>query len=363
LTISEERLGNLEGDGVVVTVEVGWVLSHEDITEDEVVEAFWEGHGLDTHEALTLNLEDVVSSLEGIVLGVNGEGDVWERVEVGAVTGDGDAGDELVNDGFWTDQEGSSGVDDSLVLGGIDLLGALGNRGEIESPVFLLNNLVGLDDIVAIGIHTWHGHVGILRGVIQVESEGFVGEVAQVDEGVEMVHRDGVVCETENTGHLGGNERNARDGCDLTEAHGGGDVGAHGGNVLRDGTLDGAGSVGDVEGLTVRLICAGLGVVVEGVVPAWDGPALLGVQPEVGGSSIWHDGEGLGWGTNVNLNEVLSVHEVLDGDVLWGSEELILKSLNLSLKLLEGKVLLDHWDLAGLGHTEKSSDSSVFHFF
>ena len=57
---SVDGLGNLEGDGVVVQVEVGWILSHEDVTENEVVEASWEGHGLDTEEALTLHLEDVV---------------------------------------------------------------------------------------------------------------------------------------------------------------------------------------------------------------------------------------------------------------------------------------------------------------
>ena len=79
---SGEGLGNLEGDGVVVQVEVGWVLSHEDVTEDEVVESFWEGHGLNTEQALGLStlgdFENVVAGIELVVSLIDGESHSWE---------------------------------------------------------------------------------------------------------------------------------------------------------------------------------------------------------------------------------------------------------------------------------------------
>ncbi len=81
-----ESLGNLEGNGVVVEVEVGWVLSHEDVTEDEVVESFWEGHGLNTEQALgftTLgHLENVVAGIELVISLIDGESHSWEVSDV-----------------------------------------------------------------------------------------------------------------------------------------------------------------------------------------------------------------------------------------------------------------------------------------
>ena len=102
---SGDGLSDLEGDGVVVEVEVGWVLSHEDISEDEVVEASWEGHGLDTEEALVLDVENVVLGSELVVSGIDGEGQVWEAAHVGAVRLDGDALDQWVYDGLGSDKE------------------------------------------------------------------------------------------------------------------------------------------------------------------------------------------------------------------------------------------------------------------
>jgi len=156
-------LGNLERNGVLVKVEVGWIFSHEDITDDEVVEASWEDHGLDTEEAFGLSelgdLEDVVLGGEWIVLSIHGETDVWKGVEVLASRVDGDTSDELINNSLWSDEEGSSGVDDGLDVTGWDDGISLVHGVELEGPVFLFNDLMGLDNGVVLGIHTWHDHV------------------------------------------------------------------------------------------------------------------------------------------------------------------------------------------------------------
>jgi len=101
-----------EGNSVGVSVEVGWVSSHEDISEDEVVEALWEVHSLDSHDALAGNLQSVVVGSQHVIGGVDGEGEVWEGAEVGAVLGDFDTLDEFVGDVLWSGEEGSSGVND-----------------------------------------------------------------------------------------------------------------------------------------------------------------------------------------------------------------------------------------------------------
>jgi len=87
----------------------------------------------------------------------------------------------------------------------------------------------------------------------------------------------------------------------------------------------------------------------------------MGVEPEVGRSGIWDDGELLSWGTNADLNEVLGVHEVLDGDVLSCTEELVLEVVHLALEFLDGELCLDHWDLSGPGGSEHGGGSGCFH--
>ena len=364
---SVEGLGNLEGDGVVVEVEVGWVLSHEDVTEDEVVESFWEGHGLNTHEALLLstgsNLENVVGTSKGIWSIVDGEGQLWHVSDVGAVRFDGDSLDQWVNDGLWTNKEGSSGVDDGLVFGGIDWgFAGLSNGLKLKGPVFLLDDLVGLNDFITLRVHTWHNHVGFGSGIVEIEREGFVGLVGEINEGIELVNGDAFVSKTENTRHLGGEERDTLNVGDFTEAHGGSDTISNSGDILGHGTLDGTRSVGDVESLTVLLVGAGFLGIIEWVSPAWDGPTALGVNPEVGRTGIWDHGELLWWGSDFDIDEVLGVHVVLDVDVLAG-EEFLLDGVVLTLNHVFGELLLVECNFTSRGRTDKSGDGSRFHFY
>lgn len=106
---------------------------------------------------------------QSVLSGVNGKGDVWKGVQVGAVSADLDAVDQWVDDGLWSNKKGGSRVNDSLVLGGIDLLGSLSDLGEVKSPVFLLNNLVGINSVVKLIVHTWDGHVALLLGIMEIE--------------------------------------------------------------------------------------------------------------------------------------------------------------------------------------------------
>jgi len=201
----------LERNGVLVEVEVGWIFSHEDITDNEVVEASWEVHGLDTEEAFGLselgNLENVVLGGKWIVLSVHGETDVWKGIEVLATGVDGDTGDEFVDEGFWTDEEGSSRVDDGLDVTGWDDGASLVDGVELEGPVFLFNDLMGLNDGVVLGVHTWDDHVGFSWVGVEVEREGFVFKGNLIHESWEFINRDGVISKTNNTAHLGGEER------------------------------------------------------------------------------------------------------------------------------------------------------------
>ena len=77
--------GNLEGDGVVVKVEVSWVLSHENVSKDEVVEALWELHGLDSEQALALSCKSDLESIlfwgQSVSGSINGESHVWKVAE------------------------------------------------------------------------------------------------------------------------------------------------------------------------------------------------------------------------------------------------------------------------------------------
>jgi len=70
----------LESNSVVFLIEEGVVLSHEDISKDEVVEAGWEDAAHYSQHALGNThigyLENVVISGQDVVSGVNGEGDI-----------------------------------------------------------------------------------------------------------------------------------------------------------------------------------------------------------------------------------------------------------------------------------------------
>jgi len=359
----------VEGDGVVVAVELGGVWAHEDIADDDVLEVVGEVSSHDSHDALGLGhdglLEDVVVGGQDVVCGVEGEGDVGQAVQVGAVLLNGDALEERLEEGVWSHDEGGARVNGGLVTGDIDVTVGAGHLGEVEVPVGLLDDVV-LGNLLEAGlfIDTWHGHVGSIWVVLHVEGEGALGEAGGfLDEGWELVNGDLVVSETDDTVHLGDEEGLSVNLLDLTEAHLGLDISVDSSDIAGDETIDGARAVGDVEGLTVFLVSIGLAGVVLGVGHAGDGVALAGVDPEVGGASVWNDGELLVVGTDRDVNEVLSVHVVLDGNVLTGGRVVggaALPRLLLLDVVVEGEWVVLEGDSGGLnGGAKKSSNERV----
>lgn len=164
---------------------------------------------------------------------------------------------------------------------------------------------------------------------MKIEREGFIFKGNLIHESWEFINRDGVISESHDTRHLGGDERSSGSGGDFTEMHGGFNV-SNSSNILTSGTFDTSGSVGDIESFSVLNVGGGFAAIVGGVSPAWDGPAGVGVNPKVGGTGIWDHGELLWWGTDFDIDEVLGVHVVLDVDVFAG-EEFLLNSVVLTL--------------------------------
>ena len=195
---------------------------------------------------------------------------------------------------------------------------------------------------------------------MEVEGEGFVLKSNLIHESWEFINRDGVISESHDSRHLGGDERSTGSRGDFTELHGGLNV-SDSGNIFTSGTLDTSGSVGDVEILSILNVGGGFGVIEGGVGPAWDGPAGVGVNPKVGGTGIWDHGEFLWWGTDGGFDEVLSVHEVGDDDLL-SSEELVGKSGGLGEVLIFGHFSLLDWDSSSVGGGKKCGDGE-FHKF
>jgi len=193
---------------------------------------------------------------------------------------------------------------------------------------------------------------------VKIEREGFIFKGNLIHESWEFVNRDGVISETHDTGHLGGEERSSGGGGNFTEFHGGGDV-SNSSNILTSGTLDTSGSVLDVEILSILNVGGGFAVIEGGVSPAWDSPAGVGVNPKVGGTGIWDHGEFLWWGTNGGFNEILGVHEISDGD-LFSTEEFVGNVGHLSEVHVFGEFSLLEWDSSSGGKSEKGCNS-VFH--
>ena len=361
-----------EGDGLVVSVELGGVSAHEDITDNDVLEVIWEVSTHDAHDALLAFLlpENVVLLGESIVDAIEGEGDIGKALDTSAILGDLDALDERSDDAVGSHDEGSAGVDGGLVTGGI--LGTVGASHGVESdvPVGLLDNLMLLDDGVAqILIDTWDDHVGIplLGFLLKIEGEGLLGEIGFLNEGGETINGDGVEGKTNDTVHLGDEESGTLDLLDLTEAHGGVSGITDVGVVTGDVTLDGARAVGDVEILTIGLVGGGGVWVVLRVGLASDGVAVAGVNPEVGGTGVWDNSELLPVRAELDFDEVLGVHVVLHVDMLASGTVELSSLLDLGLlahPVSDGeRVVLERNSVSGDNSDKSGNESSGVHLF
>ena len=333
---------------------MGGVWAHEDVSHDNVVEAFWGIDGLDSEDALwaavATDLEHVVVVGQHILVVVELEGDVWEALDALAPLVDSNAIDEWVNDGLWSGDEGSSRVDDTHNVVNGDILVSLLETSKVEGPVSLLLNGVGLDLLeFGVLIDTWDHHVGLVRVVVEVEGEGVVGEVTVLNEYWELVHGDSWVGESEDTVELGDEEHGSRGLLDLAKSHEFSGGVTHGNSVLSSSSGDTARSILNGEVLSVFLVSGGFLWVESVVSEASNGVAAVGVHPEVGGSSIRDNGELLGWSSYLNSDEVLGVHVVLDWEA--SSKDLlsvVLVEHSLGLDVSSRELSLVEWDFASV---------------
>ena len=96
---------------------------------------------------------------------------------------------------------------------------------------------------------------------------------------------------------------------------------AESGGILRDGSSDGSRSIGNIKWSSISSVGAGGSSIEGSVVPAGDGGTFARVEPEVAGSSIRNNSEGLGRCTNLNFSKVLSVHVILKWELFSYSIE------------------------------------------
>ncbi len=100
--------------------------------------------------------------------------------------------------------------------------------------------------------------------------------------GGDSVYRNASISIAEDTIHFASDERDTTDTCGLAEVKVLGLKVSDLDVILDLVALHTAGSVRDGEGLAVSNIGGALGLVIGVMGPAWNGPALLRVNPEVG---------------------------------------------------------------------------------
>lgn len=172
-----------------------------------------------------------------------------------------------------------------------------------------------LDFGEALGLAATHSHVGLHWVVVQVESKLFGREVTLRDPGRELINRDRVIAETNDTVHLGYQEGWARRLVNKTEAHLSFGL-TNRCSVSANDTINAARAVLDVESLSVGLEGGASTLIEPAVSQASNGVAALVINPQVGGAGIRNDSESLSRSSNGDLAEVLGVHVVLHLDVV-----------------------------------------------
>lgn len=146
-----------------------------------------------------------------------------------AVSVDSDSFDQFIHDFFWSLDDGGSGIEGDEVIKSVDgSVVALLEIVNIEGPVFLLGDLMGVNGAKVLGVHTWDDHVALGGVGVKVEREALVLDVGIVEEGVEVVDRNvlATVGKTQNSRSFVGSlpENTSGGRIDLTEFHGASDA-------------------------------------------------------------------------------------------------------------------------------------------
>lgn len=133
----------------------------------------------------TATLDDVVAASEGVLSAFQGEGDVWQQVDVGAVFVDHDAVENAVQLLGESDDhvKGIGDADIHVVVLDEDVITLNGVQFHLEE--FLLVDFVLPDNFEIVLVHPWNNHVASLRLFHEVEREALVLGTGLVQERVE----------------------------------------------------------------------------------------------------------------------------------------------------------------------------------
>lgn len=317
-------VGKGETDSLVGNIEVRVVFTQEDVSHDEEsVQLLGEVQGLNSQGAGFLSgggdSQHIVFRGESEGHSVQDEVNVGQGAQVGAIFLNGSDLSLDVKDGLgFSNQDRGTGIDDTILNTdhgvSVDVDGV-----KLEEPVRLRDQRDVLEfSVVQTVVLTAQDHQrSFLSGVLaQEEREGVVVQQVALDDGEE----EGSLSELGNCrpGHtadtikLGENEGNSAKFGDFSEQ-----VVIDGkssdGDVIGTGvTRDGSTSVRELERLSDGVIGGRFVGVVGFVQVTGDGSALGGWQPQVAGTGIEKNGEGLRRGTDGQFSVVLGVFVVVD---------------------------------------------------
>eukprot|EP00128_Syssomonas_multiformis_P018710 Colp12_sorted_trinity150504_noHs@34252 len=334
-------LGGGKANLLVGVVVDGVVAAEETVTKDpQRTSGRGDIHGGEARDAGTLDVEDVVDSVELVAHTVDVDGHGGHGGDLVAVNGvlatDSGLATDSVNDlldlGGGADDEGGTSVSNSLARaadGGATNAHAL----DLELPVSTAGdgNPVDVTRVEA-GVNITDNELTALASglvLAEVEGEDGLGDGLLVNEGLEegrdLVDGDGVEAHSGNTVELSKDEGDARLRNSLAKGLAlGGDT-SNGHIISGLETSEGTSAVLQGELGAILLVGAGLGAVVllVGLAGNVEETAGLGGHPEVGAASVEEDGEGLGGVADGDVAEVLSVLEVSEGDNVVGGVEVL----------------------------------------
>lgn len=295
-------------DGVLAEVVDRVVAAEESISKnDERSSGGRDVHALEGGNAVSRDLEDVVACGQAVLGTSKVECDVGERTDLVALNGV-LATETLLGTNLLVqelskiggeDVQGSTSVEDSTSAFELGSLVTERNRLDVDLPVGLAAERDVLDlALVVVLVDTTENSLATLVITAEVESKDRLVNELLVDHLVErrddLVHRDGIVAETQDT---------------VEAAEGEGQTGltssfskvlsldlevTDGEVIVGDVTGKTATAVVDLEVRSVLLVGRRGRGVVGGMQEASNAVARLGGDPEVGASSVKNDLEGLG---------------------------------------------------------------------
>lgn len=282
-------------------------------------------------------MEDVVGRFQNVVITTNSEGQVGELADGSTVDGlstlVGEGLNHLSDELLGTNQDGGTSIDDGVgkLVSGV----TQGDLRNVDNPPGFNGDGVVLEVRGSeLGINTTQNQSGtFLTSLVgQEEREGAVGNLTftheDLEDGGNVINRDGGEGHTQNTVELGSEERNTAHLGGLTEGDTSGGETTNGDGILRPGTRDTTGTVLDGESGGVLLVGGGLLGVVLLVQLASNGQdtTFRRGNPKVGRTGIEDNSENLGGGTDGDFTVVLGIHVVVDlnfgplGEKLVGEE-------------------------------------------